>query len=118
MWLGRNCYRYGFVVRYPATKSAITGVSDYEECFRYVGYIHAYIMKQNDMCLEEYLTYLRGYSAGETTALSMTGDDGNDYRIYYVPATGENTKIPVPENDPYTVSGDNESGFIITVTLS
>lgn len=117
-WLYENCYKYGFVVRYPATKAAITGVSDYEECFRYVGYIHAYIMKQNDMCLEEYLTYLRGYPAGETTALSVTGDDDNTYRIYYVPATGGKIQVPAPENDPYTISGDNESGFIVTVTLS
>lgn len=117
-WIYDNCYKYGFTVRYPVGKETITQVSDYDYYFRYVGYIHAYVMKINDMCLEEYISYVQGYSKG--TPLSVTGDDGVSYEIYYVAAAkdGSESSIPVPNNHPYTISGDNEGGFIVTVTLS
>lgn len=117
-WIYDNCYKYGFTVRYPAGKEDKTQVSDYDYYFRYVGYIHAYVMKINDMCLEEYISYVQGYS--KSTPLSVTGDDGISYEIYYVAAAkdGSETSVPVPNNHPYTISGDNEGGFIVTVTCS
>ena len=117
-WIYNNCYKYGFTVRYPDGKEALTQVSDYNYYFRYVGYVHAYIMKINDMCLEEYIPYLQGHS--KDAPLSVTTDDGVSYEIYYVPAAigGGDTSVPVPANHPYTISGDNQSGFIVTVTMS
>ena len=117
-WIYTNCYKYGFTVRYPDGKEALTQVSDYNYYFRYVGYVHAYIMKINDMCLEEYIPYLQGHS--KSAPLSVTTDDGISYEIYCVPAAigGGDTSVPVPTNHPYTVSGDNQSGFIVTVTMS
>jgi hypothetical protein len=57
------------------------------------------------------------YSGSEH--LSVTGTDGNQYEIYYVPASDtELTTIKVPKDLPYTISGDNDSGFIVTVNLS
>ena len=116
-WLFDNCYKYGFVVRYPADKVTQTGVPDYTNYFRYVGYVHAYLMTTKNLCLEEYIPFLQGYSYGEG-ALKVTTDDGSSYEIYYVPATGATTQVPVPENDNYTISGDNEGGFIVTVKVS
>ena len=49
----------------------------------------------------------------------MNGDDGVTYEIYYVPAaTGEGatTSVPVPTDMPYTISGNNYDGFIVTIT--
>ncbi len=117
-WIYANCYKYGFTVRYPDGKEALTGVSDYNYYFRYVGFVHAYIMKINDMCFEEYIPYVQGYS--KDAPLSVTTDDGVSYEIYYVPAaiTGSETSLPVPADHPYTVSGDNVGGFIVTVTMS
>ncbi len=116
-WIFDNCYKYGFTVRYPDGKEALTLVSDYNYYFRYVGYVHAYVMKINDMCLEEYIPYVQGYS--KHAPLVVTTDDGTSHQIYYVPAavSGE-TSLPVPTEHPYTVSGDNEGGFIVTVTMS
>ena len=116
-WIYENCHKYGFVVRYPDGKEALTGISDYNYYFRYVGYVHAYVMKTNGMCLEEYISYVRGYS--NEAPLSVTADDGTSYEIYYVPAAigGMDTLVPVPVENAYTISGDNEGGFIITVTL-
>lgn len=114
-WIYDNCYKYGFIVRYPADKVALTGVSNYTNCFRYVGYAHAYLMKTQNLCLEEYVNTLRNYTVD--APLAVTADDGSSYEIYYVAATGTETQIPVPDTDTYTVSGDNDRGFIITVKL-
>ena len=115
-WIYQNCYKYGFTVRYPAGKEDVTGVSDYDYYFRYVGYPHAYAMKVKGVCLEEYLELLRNYSSD--SPLKLTTDDGSVYNIYYVTATGEQTSLSVPADGNYTVSGDNKDGFIVTVKLS
>jgi len=118
-WIYDNCYKYGFIHRYPANKASVTGVTYEPYHFRYVGYVHAYYMKTNGLCLEEYLDYIRD-NHKKDSPLYVTGDNGSSYMIYYVPSSSESlTSISVPSADnadvSYTVSGDNREGFIVTV---
>lgn len=54
-WLRENCYKYGFILRYPKEKEKITGI-DYEPWhFRYVGKEAAEYITKNKITLEEYL---------------------------------------------------------------
>ncbi|MBE6588871.1 MAG: D-alanyl-D-alanine carboxypeptidase family protein [Ruminococcaceae bacterium] len=124
-WITKNCHKYGFIVRYPSEKATLTGVGkpettyDYEECFRYVGIAHATYIKENDLCLEEYVEMLAEDHEFDGDHLQLTGADGNDYSIYYVPLSDDPvTTLNVPSNFSYTVSGDNREGFIVTVNLS
>ena len=115
-WFYQNCYKYGFVIRYPEGKEGITGVSDYKHCLRYVGVAHATYMYQNGLCLEEYIALLKNNYASSAMRLTIAAADGISYEVYYVPASGEDlTTLDVPSNYSYTVSGDNRSGFIVTV---
>ena len=54
LWLEQNCADYGFVIRYPAGKTNITGVEYEPWHLRYVGTAARYIM-ENGLCLEEFL---------------------------------------------------------------
>jgi zinc D-Ala-D-Ala carboxypeptidase len=55
IWLAANAYRYGFVLRYPSGKTAITGYSFEPWHFRYVGVEVATAMHdQNIQTLEEF----------------------------------------------------------------
>jgi len=54
-WLDENAYKYGFVKRYPEDKTDITGISNEPWHYRYVGTTVAKIMKEENLCLEEYL---------------------------------------------------------------
>lgn len=54
-WLDENAYKYGFVKRYPEDKTDITGISNEPWHYRYVGTTAAKIMKEENLCLEEYL---------------------------------------------------------------
>ncbi len=115
-WLNANAHKYGFVRRYTEDKKPITGHEGSIGQYRYVGYPHSHIMKQKNFCLEEYLEELKKYTFGENH-LTITGEDGHTYEIYYVKHAGDNTNVPVPASLPYTVSGNNTDGFIVTVTL-
>lgn len=54
-WLMDNAYNYGFVLRYPEGKEKITGMDFQPYCWRFVGINAAKQMKENNLCLEEYV---------------------------------------------------------------
>lgn len=54
-WLDENAYKYGFIKRYPADKTDITGIDNEPWHYRYVGYEAAKEMKEQNLSLEEYL---------------------------------------------------------------
>ena len=66
-WMNENCWKYGFVFRFPqnawpletsSDKSFKTGVSVHLNLYRYVGKGNAAIMHYKDFTLEEYIEYL------------------------------------------------------------
>ena len=54
-WLLENASDYGFVLRYPKEKEDITGIEYEPWHWRYVGQEHAKKMKEQNLCLEEYV---------------------------------------------------------------
>lgn len=54
-WLRENCYKYGFILRYPKDKEDITGFSYESWHFRYVGKEAAKEITLKGITLEEYL---------------------------------------------------------------
>lgn len=54
-WLDNNAYKYGFIKRYPSSKSYITGINNEPWHYRYVGKEVAATIKKQNLCLEEYL---------------------------------------------------------------
>lgn len=50
----RRAAAYGFILRYPAGKEAVTGIAHEPWHFRYVGAPHAARMAAAGLCLEEY----------------------------------------------------------------
>ena len=59
-WLMDNCWRYGFILRYPNGTSDITGIIYEPWHYRYVGEEYAKIIHEMDLTLEEYLQLRRG----------------------------------------------------------
>ncbi|MEG2205624.1 MAG: M15 family metallopeptidase, partial [Oscillospiraceae bacterium] len=54
-WLNENCADYGFILRYPREKSAITGTIYEPWHYRYVGIPAAKAIKKQGVCLEEFI---------------------------------------------------------------
>lgn len=118
-WISANAYKYGFVRRFAPDKDLVTGITSDRWHYRYVGVPHAYYMTSNNLCLEEYLAALENCTY-EGNHLIIDNVDGKSYEIYFVAAeNGTATTIPVPtDSSTYTVSGNNYSGFIVTITLN
>ena len=114
-WINENCAHYGYVLRYAEDKQETTGIQAEPWHYRYVGQPHATYMMENNVCLEEYLTLLKNYTADEP--LSITNWDGEIYQVYYVAAdtSTDSTYVMVPPDAKYTISGNNSDGFIVTV---
>lgn len=58
-WLSQHAAEYGFVQRYRTDKVEFTGIDNESWHYRYVGKEHAQAMESLDMCLEEYVEYLK-----------------------------------------------------------
>ncbi|MGG6311369.1 M15 family metallopeptidase [Paenibacillus macerans] len=107
-WLKDNAWKYGFILRYPDDKTAITGIQFEPWHFRYVGLPHSAIIHENGLVLEEYLDYLKERQKVSTTV------QGQSYKVFYYPVS-KNQTIQVPAQGKYEVSGDNMGGIIVTV---
>ncbi|MCH5473133.1 M15 family metallopeptidase [Bacillus cereus] len=107
-WIEENVWKHGFVLRYPKNKSNITGIQYEPWHIRYVGLPHSAIMQKKNFTLEEYLEFLK-----EEKEIS-TEVEGKKYTVSYYKVS-ENTKVNVPANKQYEISGNNMDGVIVTV---
>lgn len=116
-WIPENCKNYGFILRYPEGKQALTEIKFEPWHYRYVGVPHSVYIMDNNLVLEEYIELLHNYTMnGKHLEISALG---KDYEIYYVPVSEEGkTTVYVPNDKEYFVSGNNKDGFIVTVDLS
>lgn len=57
-WLKENCWKFGFILRFPEGKEDITGISFEPWHYRFVGRYHAKAIYESGLCLEEYLQTL------------------------------------------------------------
>lgn len=63
IWLEKHCTEYGFVIRYPLGKESITGIEFEPWHFRYVGKKAAKVMKEQNLCLEEFTELVKENSS-------------------------------------------------------
>lgn len=110
-WVIENCAKYGFIVRYSQGKELVTGQQSCVWHLRYVGELHAAVMTEKGLCLEEYVSLLKNYSVDMPLSYTL---DGVQYEVYYTASMGDVTPVRVPVSGNYTVSGNNQDGFIVT----
>ncbi len=105
--------RFGFIERYPEGKEKITGIACEPWHFRYVGAPHAMIMEQMGDTLEEYHARIRQISYGHNSLEYDFGSSQID--VSYLPADKEIVTFDIEGDTPYSVSGNNMDGFVVTV---
>ncbi len=116
-WVEDHCAEYGFILRYPEDKFDLTNIMFEPWHFRYVGFPHASIMMNQDMCMEEYIDFVKEYPY-DGEHLRVADFDGKVYEIYYYAedADYDSTMVPVPGGGlNYNVLGNNIDGFIVTI---
>lgn len=123
-WVLENCWKYGFVFRFPVAdypspewedKSYKTGISSQLSVFRYVGRAHAAAMRTLDYCLEEYIEFLETHRH-----VCVYQDGGLKYEIFRI-SVGEEAQstYDVPVTNPaidFQASLDNMGGLVMAYT--
>ena len=107
-WFPQNAHRFGFIVRYPADKTHITGVIHEPWHFRYVGIPHAHVMVQNNWVLEEYIDEIRNHTIDNPLTVDV---DGVIHEIFF---TNE-SELTLPVDYSVDIQGNNVDGFIVTI---
>ncbi len=109
----QHAAKYGFVERYLKGKEQITDIGHEPWHFRYVGAGHAHIMNAHGFVLEEYISYIKQFTYLEKPYQMQLGQQVLE--ISYLPADREDdTKLDLDPVMPYTISGNNLDGFVIT----
>ncbi len=112
-WIVDHCAEYGFIVRYPQNKSMTTGKDYIPWHLRYVGKVHAAAMIKNNLCFEEYLSFIKRYTFDAPLVVTV-GD--TMYHVFYTKAEKEGqTHVQRLLDGGYEVSGNNTDGFIATI---
>ena len=75
--------RFGFIERYMEEKKLITKIAKEEWHFRYVGIPHAEIMKERQLCLEEYIEWIKQFTYPKWYCCK-------GYKLSYIPYQNEN----------------------------
>ena len=119
-WLTENCWKYGFVFRFPSKdfpnsawedKSHKTGVSSQLNMYRFVGKAHSAAMRVMDMCLEEYIEFLIAHPH-----ICIYEDGALAYEIVRIKGVGNNESVALPVPNPasgYQASLDNMDGVVM-----
>lgn len=106
--------KFGFIQRYEAGKEEITKIQAEPWHFRYVGYPHSEIIKNEGLSLEEYTEFLKAYPMEGVHYHHRTS--GREIEIFYRRmGSGEKTMLKLPGNVPYIISGNNDDGLVITL---
>lgn len=104
----RRAAEFGFILRYPADKQAVTGIAHEPWHFRYVGVPHAMLIAERGLVLEEYVALLRRCPPGAPLEGRQMG---RAFCVYFQPEAG----FPQPQPGLHrTCSRDNCGGWIVT----
>lgn len=73
-WMGKNAHKYGFIIRYPAGKEDVTGVTNEPWHLRYLGTKLATAVYNSGLTYDEYYVREIDMTAGstDTTAIGVT----------------------------------------------
>jgi len=77
-FVNTNCYKYGFIIRFPYYGEKITGITYEPWHLRFVGMPHAKIIEKNSITFEEYISFLlpgRLYEYGGYVITKQKGED-------------------------------------------
>lgn len=62
-WLADNCWKYGFIIRYPKGKENLTGITYEPWHLRYVGKENAEYITSHQLTMEEYLDLVKKWES-------------------------------------------------------
>lgn len=115
-WMEDNSWRFGFIIRYPMEKTDITRMIYEPWHVRYIGSGHSELVKSMDMCLEEYVEYLR-----DNRLIFFEDSRGDSYMISYIDKEEFNSMggafLSIREGSTWDISKCTEDSYVLTIKL-
>ncbi len=102
-WLSENSYKYGFILRYPSSKAAETGINYEPWHFRFIGFEYAEDIYNSGLCLEEYMASEGSVEFNPMAPLVIPAEPAW-YQSYINP--------PEPENEDTTDETEGETDTV------
>jgi D-alanyl-D-alanine carboxypeptidase len=103
--VNRICHEYGFIIRYEADKTDVTGFNYEPWHLRYVGAPHAKLIAESGLAFEEYIN-------------ALTPEIWYAYEDYYILRTSNTEELTLPASFSFChISPDNTGYYIVTVEL-
>ena len=102
-WLSENSYKYGFILRYPSSKAAETGINYEPWHFRFIGFEYAEDIYNSGLCLEEYMASEGSVEFNPMAPLVIPAEPAW-YQSYINP--------PVPETEDATDETESETDTV------
>jgi len=109
-WLEEHSHKYGFVIRYPSSKTEITQIIYEPWHLRYVGTPHSTIMKNLVLTLEEYLSYIKQIN------MYIFWEENCDY--YFLLYSNSLPEVLPPGTIDISAFTSGETEYIITTRKS
>lgn len=104
---------YGYIERYEKEKEEVTQIGHEPWHFRFVGYPHSRIMKENNLSLEEYTEEIEKHLFSENPL--MFSEKNHSIEIGFLKVgEGEHRDFSIREDSIFQISGNNKSGIVIT----
>ena len=105
VWVDRNAWQYGFIIRYPLLKKRVTGQGYEPWHIRYVGKPHAELIYRNRLTLEEYLDSLEvdGFFSYDGYGFSLQQPDENG--ALRIPAAWREVVVSPDNTGRYMITG-------------
>jgi zinc D-Ala-D-Ala dipeptidase/carboxypeptidase len=104
---------YGFIQRYEKEKERVTKIGHEPWHFRYVGYPHSRIMKDNNLSLEEYMEFIEEHRYG-VNPFVFHGNK-QSFEIGCLKLEEKEQEVTISEDIIYQISGSNRKSVIITL---
>ncbi len=104
-FVNSECWKYGFIIRYPVFGEKETGIVFEPWHIRYVGFPHAKIIYNDHLTLEEYLASLEVGAWYEAEGYLISRQSSPDGSLF----------IP-SEFKEAVISPDNMGGYVVTVS--
>ncbi len=105
-YVNSNCWKYGFIIRYPSFGKVETGMKYEPWHIRYVGQPHAKIIYNNHLTLEEYIHSLETGVWYEVDNYLVSRQKLNENGMLSLPVSFTSA----------TISPDNTGSYIISIT--
>lgn len=109
-WVKDNCWKYGFILRYPEDKEDMTKIKYESWHLRYLGKIYSEYIYKNKLCYEEFIQKIKNEKI-----IKYTSEGKEIYKMVYVNTEEKKIKLASLKEEIIEIQKFKENEYVITL---